>query len=64
MINTGVDFSNAVDYSNVGNMLHVEELIKRLDDAKVGILFISKTNPIASLPTNFNFSSNNFITDI
>ena len=53
-----IDFSSAADYANVGTMLDMEQLLNRLQNDEVGVIFIARTNPIPSLPSSFSFTDN------
>ncbi len=48
-----IDFSKGENYSNVGTMLDIEELLEDLQDEDIGVIFISRTDPVSSLPPSF-----------
>ena len=48
-----IDFSKGENYSNVGTMLDIEELSEDLQDEDIGVIFISRTDPVSSLPPSF-----------
>ena len=48
-----IDFSKGENYSNVGTMLDIEELSEDLRDEEIGVIFISRTDPVSILPPSF-----------
>ncbi len=55
MTDTVVNFTHSQNYEKVGSMLDVEALMERLGKKEVGILFITRSNPVDDIPANFNF---------
>lgn len=58
MTDQTVDFSRSENYASVGNMLDVREFINRLKNQELGVVFIAKTDPEATLPPASEFSAN------
>jgi len=58
MIDSLVDFSVAENYSSVGTMLDMEQLSHRLQNNEVGVIFISKADPVSMLPSSHSFKEN------
>lgn len=54
--NNQIDFAGAENYQQVGSLLDVEELVNQLAQKSLGVFFISRANPVAQLPVNFEFS--------
>lgn len=52
-----VDFSRREGYDRVGTFQDMKDLAGILALDKVGVLFVSKTNPLAQLPSEYGFSS-------
>ncbi len=50
-----IDFSMPMDYSNVGSLRDVSSWMKQLDNDRVGVLMLSKTDPANLLPADFAF---------
>jgi anaerobic selenocysteine-containing dehydrogenase/Fe-S-cluster-containing dehydrogenase component len=48
-----VDFPGGANYSNVGTLLDTDELSRDLQDHRIGVVFISRSNPVASLSPSF-----------
>ncbi len=53
-----VDFSRAENDANVGTMLDMGELSQRLQEGNVGVLFISRANPMPNVPASYGFKEN------
>lgn len=51
-----VDFSTASDYSKVGTLNDLKTLTDRLNGNKIGVLFVSRTDPEATAPGALNVS--------
>ncbi len=51
-----VDFSRAENASAVGTLKDVQKLVERLSAARVGVLFLARTNPVQTLPQELEFS--------
>ena len=49
-----IDFSAVENYENVGSLLDVVSLVKKLNNKEVGVLFISKTDPLSTIPGNIS----------
>lgn len=49
-----VDFSTAENYANVGSLLDIVSLVKKLNSNEIGVLFSSKTDPLSTLPGNIS----------
>jgi anaerobic selenocysteine-containing dehydrogenase/Fe-S-cluster-containing dehydrogenase component len=45
-----VDFSKAENYRDVGSILDMLNLVNRLKSNEVGVIFISNTNPLSTMP--------------
>jgi anaerobic selenocysteine-containing dehydrogenase/Fe-S-cluster-containing dehydrogenase component len=50
MVGETVDFTRWPDYSRVGSMRDVEDLVGRLEGGRVGVLFVFGTDPLGRLP--------------
>ncbi len=55
MTDNTIDFSRAMDWRQVGDMMDMEELAQRLDQNEIGVIFISRCDPVGSLPENYKF---------
>jgi molybdopterin-containing oxidoreductase family iron-sulfur binding subunit len=53
-----VDLTGNENYERVGNFRDMEDLSARLEREEVGVLFLSRTNPVFSLPGRFAFREN------
>ena len=53
-----VDFSRGENYGSVGTFRAMEDLTARLGRDEVGVLFLSRTNPVFSLPKGNPFREN------
>ncbi len=51
-----VDFSQAESYESIGTFKDVESLNEQLDQNTMGVLFISRMDPVSMLPAVFKFS--------
>jgi Fe-S-cluster-containing dehydrogenase component len=49
-----VDFPTSENYENVGSLLDIVSLVKKLNSNEIGVLFISKTDPLSTLPGNIS----------
>jgi molybdopterin-containing oxidoreductase family iron-sulfur binding subunit len=58
MLGDTVDFAAAEDYSHVGSMLDMQKLNAMLREKKVGVIFLSRTDPLATLPDSSQFGEN------
>jgi molybdopterin-containing oxidoreductase family iron-sulfur binding subunit len=50
-----LDFAQAEHDDNVGTLRNAGQLVRRLEEGDVGVIFLSKVNPVGQLPENFNF---------
>jgi Fe-S-cluster-containing dehydrogenase component len=50
-----VDFAGNENYERVGTFRDMEDLSARLERGEVGVLFLSRTNPVFSLPARYAF---------
>jgi molybdopterin-containing oxidoreductase family iron-sulfur binding subunit len=55
MIGSTVDFLAAEDYTNVGDMRDLQSLSQRLDDGRIGVLFMSKIDLLGTVPDALGF---------
>ncbi len=46
----GLDFSAAANYAGVGSLLDLENLARRLSENRVGVLLVSRCNPVRHAP--------------
>jgi Fe-S-cluster-containing dehydrogenase component len=53
MINSVIDFSSAVNYSSVGTFKDLSNFSALIQNSKIGVAFISKTDPIEKHPFAF-----------
>ena len=53
-----VDFARGENYGGVGTFRDMEDLSGRLGKGEVGVLFLSRTNPVFSLPKAYSFREN------
>src|SRR4030043_1004750 len=53
-----VDFARGENYEGVGTFRDMEDLSGRLGKDEVGVLFLSRTNPVFSLPKAYSFREN------
>ncbi len=53
-----VDFGGRENYESVGTFRDMEDLTARLGGGEVGVLFLSRTNPVFSLPEEVGFREN------
>jgi molybdopterin-containing oxidoreductase family iron-sulfur binding subunit len=53
-----VDFAGNENYERVGNFRDMEDLSTRLEKGEIGVLFLSRTNPVFSLPGRYAFREN------
>ncbi len=53
-----VDFGERENYGHVGTVRDMEDLSDRLGRGEVGVLFLSRTNPVFSLPEKAGFRNN------
>ncbi|MCU0644947.1 MAG: 4Fe-4S dicluster domain-containing protein [bacterium] len=53
MIDSSVDFSSSVDYSRVGSFKDLSNFSALIQNNKIGVAFISKTDPIEKHPFGF-----------
>ena len=51
-----VDFSRSAGYQNVGSLKDIQSLAERLDRKAVGVVFLSDTDPLATLPAKLKFA--------
>ncbi|MFO7983130.1 MAG: 4Fe-4S dicluster domain-containing protein [Desulfuromonadales bacterium] len=51
-----VDFSGAFDFSRVGTLNHMQRLTDRLNAEEIGVLFMSRTDPVYHLPPSLGFA--------
>ncbi|NOX38078.1 MAG: molybdopterin-dependent oxidoreductase [Calditrichaeota bacterium] len=51
-----VDFARAENYDHVGSVADVQQLVKRLNADEIGVLFLARTNPVATLPAAIPFA--------
>lgn len=45
-----VDFAQAENFENVGSMLDMVQLVSRLRNNQVGVIFVSNTDPLSTMP--------------
>jgi Fe-S-cluster-containing dehydrogenase component/anaerobic selenocysteine-containing dehydrogenase len=64
MIGSVVDFSNSVDYSRVGSFKDLSNFSALIQNNKVGVAFISKTDPVEKHPFAFYFRENLQLADL
>ncbi len=53
MTDNTIDFTRAMDWRQVGDMMDMEVLTRRLDQNEIGVIFISRCDPVGSLPENY-----------
>jgi anaerobic selenocysteine-containing dehydrogenase/Fe-S-cluster-containing dehydrogenase component len=53
-----VDFSRGENYERIGTFREMEDLSARMGRGEVGVLFLSRTNPVFSLPGGYSFREN------
>ncbi|OEU57807.1 MAG: hypothetical protein BA871_05260 [Desulfuromonadales bacterium C00003096] len=53
----GLDFSAAENYSRVGDLLDLDELSQRLATDSIGVLFVSRCNPVRHSPKSLDLNS-------
>jgi molybdopterin-containing oxidoreductase family iron-sulfur binding subunit len=53
-----VDFARNENYASVGSFRDMEELSRELGRGEVGVMFISRTNPVFALPPDYTFREN------
>ncbi len=53
-----VDFEHGEEYTRVGSFLDMERLSTRLKNREIGVIFISRTNPLYHLPPSYAFREN------
>lgn len=53
-----VDFSNHQNYANVGSLLDIQKLAERLNNSEIGVLFISSTDPLSTIPGSIPLEQN------
>jgi Fe-S-cluster-containing dehydrogenase component len=53
-----VDFARNENYASVGSFRDMEELSRKLGRGDVGVMFISRTNPVFALPPDYTFREN------
>ena len=58
MINETINFTKSQNYARVGNLDDMKNISDRLTNDEIGLFFISQTNPIKQLPSDFNFVEN------
>ncbi len=56
MIGTTVDFNNAEGMNNVGSLLDIKNLADRLNGNQIGVAFIARTNPLATVPASMKLA--------
>lgn len=47
-----VDFSRAENYASVGSVKDVQKLVERLSRGEIGVLLVSRANPVGTLPAS------------
>ena len=52
-----IDFSRAGSYESVGSMKDVQSFVDRLWGGAIGVMFISRTNPVQTLPERLDFGN-------
>lgn len=58
MVGTTVDFSRSMDFSSVGSLLDINNLSDRLANNEIGVIILSGTNPVGTLPFGSSFREN------
>lgn len=58
MTENTVDFSRSYSWEYVGDLTDMENLTGRLANKEIGLIFISRADPVKSLPPGFNFKEN------
>src|SRR3989304_4418971 len=53
-----VEWARGESYGGVGTFRDLEDLSGRLGKGEVGVLFLSRTNPVFSLPKAYSFREN------
>jgi len=53
----GLEFSAAENYSRVGSLLNLAELSQRLATDSIGVLFVSRCNPVRHSPKSLDLNS-------
>ena len=53
-----IDFARNEKYGGTGTFRDMEALSARLSKGEAGVLFLSRTNPVFSLPVEFAFREN------
>jgi molybdopterin-containing oxidoreductase family iron-sulfur binding subunit len=54
-IGSTVDFTHAQDWSTVGSMADMADFMERLESGSVGVAFLSRTDPVSTLPDGERF---------
>jgi len=49
-----IDFNESQNYASVGTANDVKDLVNRLNKNEIGVIFLSKTDPLSSLPESIN----------
>jgi len=58
MTDQRVDFVHAENYDNVGTLKDVDDLNHSLQSGTVGVIIMTRTDPVATLPAAFSFGEN------
>ena len=57
MVGKTVDFSRETDLSRVGGMADIANLCEALDAGRIGVMIVSKADPVSQLPSRFEFAA-------
>ncbi|MFZ0390069.1 MAG: molybdopterin-dependent oxidoreductase [Calditrichia bacterium] len=58
MTSNAVSFESAVDFSRVGGSYDMRQLSDRLQQNRIGVLFISNADPLSALPLSYRMKEN------
>lgn len=51
-----VDFARAENYAGVGSLAQLEDLAERLQRQEIGVIFVTRTNPVLHAPAGLQFA--------
>ncbi|NIT60768.1 MAG: molybdopterin-dependent oxidoreductase, partial [Aliifodinibius sp.] len=58
MTDTTIDFGQAQNLANLGTLLDVQQLSDSLSNNEIGVLFVTRSNPLATVPGNLGLNDN------
>lgn len=58
MVGNTIDFSRRENYAKVGSMLDVERLARSLEREEIGVLFVSRADPVGLAPETLQLPAN------